>query len=167
MENDKWGTKQNKKKKTFPEYLKNGDEQISDKIKIANCFNSFFINIGKKLAKKLKNPINCHFTEYLKENITTRLKLKNIDKEVLIKIIDKLKPKTSYGFDGISTKLLKQIKLIIVEPLTVIINQMLNTEIFLDLLKIAKVIPIYKKDDETEFSNYRSISLLPAISKIF
>ncbi len=112
-----------RKKKTFPEYFKNGDKQISDKLEIANCFNSFFVNIGKKLAKKLKSPVNCHFTEYLKENITTRLKLKNIDKKVVFKIIDKLKPKTSYGFDGISTKLLKQIKLIIVEPLTVIINQ--------------------------------------------
>ncbi len=70
-------------------------------------------------------------------------------------------------FDGISTKLVKQIKLIIIEPLTAIINQMLNTGIFPDLLKIAKISPIYKKDDETEFSNYRPISLLPTISKIF
>ncbi len=70
-------------------------------------------------------------------------------------------------FDGISTKLVKQIKLITVEPLTAIINQMINTGIFPDLLKIAKISPIYKKDDETEFSNYRPISLLPAISNIF
>ncbi len=38
-----------------------------------------------------------------------------------------------------------QIKLIITEPLNAIINQMLNTGIFPDLLKIAKISSIYKK----------------------
>ncbi len=55
---------------------------------------------------------------------------------------------------------------VLVNPLTLIINQMLKTEIFPDKLKIAKVIRIYKKDDETPFSNYHPILLLPAISKI-
>ena len=44
---------------------------------------------------------------------------------------------------------------------------MMNTGIFPDKLKIAKITPIFKKDDETLFTNYRPISLLPAISKIF
>ncbi len=44
---------------------------------------------------------------------------------------------------------------------------MLTTGIFADKLKIAKIIPIYKKDKDTLFTNYRPISLLPALSKIF
>ncbi len=70
-------------------------------------------------------------------------------------------------FDGISTKLIKTIKMSLIRPITLIINQMLNTGIFPDKLKVAKIISIHKKDDKTLFTNYRPISLLPAISKIF
>ncbi len=82
-------------------------------------------------------------------------------------IIDTLAPKTSCGFDGLSTKLIKSIKAALLRPITVIINQMINNGIFSDKLKIAKIIPIHKKEDETLFTNSRPISLLPAISKIF
>ncbi len=44
---------------------------------------------------------------------------------------------------------------------------MINTGIFPDKLEIAKIITIFKKDDESQFTNYRPISLLPTISKIF
>ncbi len=55
-------------------------------------------------------------------------------------MINKLSPKTSFGYDEISTKLLKTIKNAIMRPITIIISQMLNTGIFSDKLKIAKSI---------------------------
>ena len=44
---------------------------------------------------------------------------------------------------------------------------MLNTGYFPDNLKVAKLFPIFKKEDPSLCNNYRPISLLPAISKIF
>ncbi len=81
-------------------------------------------------------------------------------------IIDKLAPKTSCGFDDISSEIIKIIKSALINPDTLIINQMLTTGIFPDKLKIAKIIPLHKKEEETLFTNYRPIPLLPAISKI-
>ena len=73
------------------------------------------------------------------------LKFHSVTVDNVSRIIDSLKPKTSSGVDSISNKLIKYVKDVILEPLTVIINQMLNVGIFPDLLKISKVIPIYKK----------------------
>ena len=68
--------------------------------------------------------------------------------------------------DGISNKLLKRIKHIIVQPLTLILNQSLTSGIYPDKFKISKITPLHKKDDRTIVSNYRPISLLPTMSKI-
>ena len=52
-------------------------------------------------------------------------------------------------------------------PLANIINLSLQKGIFPDKLKIAKVIPSYKGDDPSHFTNYRPISLLSNFSKVF
>ena len=47
------------------------------------------------------------------------------------------------------------------------INRAMGSGIFPDLLKVARVVPIYKKGDARNPSNYRPISLLPYLSKIY
>ena len=81
--------------------------------------------------------------------------------------MDNLSTKKSCGIDEISTHLIKSIKSEILGPLTITINQSLVTGIFPNKLKIAKVTPIFKKGDPTVIENYRPISLLPALSKVF
>ena len=55
----------------------------------------------------------------------------------------------------------------LIKPLTLIINQSISTGIFPNKLKLAKIIPVYKKDYVHDIQNYRPISLLPSVSKIF
>ena len=155
-----------KKKQDFPQEFKlaNGN-LISDPKQIADAFNDFFVNIGDT-GPLNANPI-ADFEQYMPAKPNCNLKFQSVTVDNVSRIIDSLKPKTSSGVDCISNKLIKYVKNVIMEPLTVIINQMLNVGIFPDSLKISKVIPIYKKSDNTIFSNYRPISLLPSISKIF
>ena len=69
----------------------------------------------------------------------------------IIKVIDHLE-KNSCGVDGISNSFLKSITSEIVQPVTILINQMSTTGIFPpDKLKIARVLPLYKKGDNTLF----------------
>ena len=90
-----------------------------------------------------------------------------IEEEQTKTIIKNLKPTNSSGHDNISLILLKASINSIAKPLTCIINQSLKTGRFPSKLKVAKIIPIFKKDDEHDFNNYRPISLLPSISKVF
>ena len=89
-----------------------------------------------------------------------------IDDISIFRIINDLPNKSSTGFDDISMRLIKAIKTERIPALSCIFIQSLNTGIFPEKLKIAKVIPNHKKGAWNDISNYRPISLLPSISKI-
>ena len=155
------------KKSNFPRHFLSGDSIITDDRDIANCFNNFFTDIGPKLANDITSPSNKAYTDFLREKIAHSFYFNTVTNDQVSKIVNKLKPKSSFGHDNISTILLKSILLEIISVLTLIINQSLSTGIFPDKLKIAKINPIFKKDDPHLPDNYRPISLLPAISKVF
>ena len=137
-----------------------GDFITNDK-EIANAFNDFFVNTDNS------QNVADNYSHYLNNKPKSKFNFKEITLDITLSIIDSLKPKTSCGIDETSNKTLKYLKNVISAPLTIIINQMLNSGIFPDAIKVSKVIPLYKKDDKPVFSNYRPISLLPSISKIF
>ena len=103
----------------------------------------------------------------MKLNIKTIFTFQHISEDEVKSVICGLPPKSSFGIDGISTYLLKFLAPLLWKPLTLIINQSLNSGIFPDKLKIAKIVPVYKKEDKHLIKIYRPISILPAISKVF
>ena len=80
--------------------------------------------------------------------------------------LSKLTPLHSCGHDNLSAITLMCIANEICECLTLIINQSITTDIFPDQLKVAKIVPIFKKNDQSVIKNYRPISVLPTISKL-
>lgn len=134
---------------------------------IAEKFSEFFSEIGPKYASNIP-PSSKNYKNYMKTSTqSTSLYFRPTDSNEIINTINSLKPKKSSGHDGVNALLLQQIKFAISSPLSIAINKSIETGIFPSKLKIAKVIPIYKSKDKQNFTNYRPISLLPTISKIY
>ena len=82
-------------------------------------------------------------------------------------LITSMETSKASGPNSIPTKILKLFKKEFSKPLSDIINLSFNQGVFPNLLKIANVIPIHKKGDKLDCNNYRPISLLSNISKIY
>ena len=143
--------------------------KITDDTTIANEFNNYFANVGPKLSSKIKYNGKKTVEYFLRAPTEKRFEFELTTDEKVLNLIKSLEPKTSSSYDNISAKLLLQLADMLHSILRLLINKSLMTGIFPDKLKIAIVSPIYKgKDtDPHEFSNYRPISILPTLSKLF
>ena len=155
------------KKTSIPDFFKIDGNIITGKKSIANNINNFFVNIGSKLEREINVPSDKKFSHFLSDKRDENFNFTAVDENDIRKIADKLDNKKSCGIDGISNIIMKSIINILIKLITIIINQMLETGVFPDKLKVAKVIPLFKKGDPTLLTNYKPISLLPSLSKIF
>ena len=117
--------------------------------------------------KNVTQPINEIYRKYLNKSILASFHFTLIDENHAAKVLSSLQTKNSSGHDGVSMQLLKLLSPALLKPLTIVINQLLLTGIFPDKHRIAKVVPLHKKDDPSLTDNYRPIFLLPSISKLF
>ena len=136
------------------------------------CFVSGACPGGGGQGAKLSSANDRHnndksFSDYLSNPTEHRFHFSVNNESDVLTTINKLKNKNSSGVDEISNKLLKAIGTELSKPLTIIVNQCLLTGIFPSLLKIAKAKPLFKRGDVSQLNNYRPISFLPTISKVF
>lgn len=146
--------------------LKMGDKLFTNPKDVVHLFNSHFTDTTYEIKKSYFS--HNHVNESPDSgNVNVLSRCKPVDENEIKKLINSLKNKMSSGHDEIPIKVFKFVGKPLLPPLVHLINSSLITGIFPDQLKIAKVVPLFKKGEVTEISNYRPISLLPAISKIF
>ena len=140
---------------------------IIDQQCIANYFNQYFVEIGLETDKKISHtPKNFH--DYLKDiNCKNTFFLRAVRTHEIQEIILSFDSNTSTGPNSIPIYILKAFNNFFSSILCKIINLVFGTGIFPDLCKLAKVIPIYKKDGALLCENYRPISLLSIFSRMF
>lgn len=152
---------------SLPDKLNYNGGELKKKQDIINSFNDHFSKVGKKVADSLNASPNLSFEKYLSRNITHSFDFQPVTEETVKNCINELAPKNSAAEDGISSKILKCIVDEISHPLATIINQCFITGTFPDCLKTARVKPLFKKGSHSDPGNYRPISILPSLSKVF
>jgi hypothetical protein len=163
-------TGRNNKSSSITEISVN-DNSITDSMLIAESFNEYFVNVGPSLASEAsEEPLTQHTTNsYNKSDPTTDtiFHFHRINVENIFLALMNLKINKSTGLDKIPANVLRLSADIIAPSLTYIFNLSLDTGIYVDDWKRARVIPIYKYEDRRKCENYRPISILPIVSKLF
>ena len=136
---------------------KNGN-LIEDPLQLAHEFNKFFKEKIEKLAAGIRKDPKIDPLAPLRKKLegTKRtFKLKTVSAKHVLNILNQLKSKESYGDDGITSEILKIGSEVLYLPLTYIINTSIKTGKYQEKWKVAKVIPIHKKNDRNSMKNYR------------
>ena len=149
---------------------------ISDSRTIGTIFNDHFSALGAKVQQKIPEAEGSYNSYLYKSSTNGKLFinpegntffLSPTKPEEISELIDRLDPKKSTGPNGIPVFIIKAFKDFFSFWLSKLINLCFEAGEFPDLLKLAKVIPLHKKESVLNFLNYRPISLLSVFSKIY
>ena len=163
-------------KKSSIKLMDESNNLISDPKIIGNIFNDHFSTLGVKVQQKIPHEEG-DFREYLKKRGRDDKAIINPNDhsfflsptipDEIEKIIEKLNPSKSTGPNGIPVFIMKLFKGFFSYWLSKLINLSFETGEFPLMLKLAKVIPLHKKESVLNYLNYRPISLLSVFSKIY
>ena len=142
------------------------DNTITDPVEIAQDFNNFFTSIRTNLQKKIP-PTKKNFTDYLKKPNSENFTIAPTTSDEISDLIHNLKSHRSVGPYSIPTKIMETSKEIMSLPLSQLINDSISKGLFPNICKLAQVMHIFKNDSRLLCTNYRPISRLSNISKIF
>ena len=124
----------------------------------ANFLNDYFASISTVNDSEIQLPPFTKTTDISRSQINyTKLEIETI--------IEVLNSNKASGDDDISHKMLKGVSKTVSKALCILINRSFDEGIYPDIWKLANVIPIFKKGDKSQPSNYRPVALLSYIGK--
>ena len=159
--------------------LVENNDLITDEKSLAETFNDYFVNVVSNLGinifddKTGKGDVSNYDNHpriiTIKQHITDKkvFSFWKVTKDEIPSAIKKLSRKKATLSNDIPTKTIPQFSKIFMDFLYNSFNSCLESGIFPDELKLAEVAPVYKKNDKKDKSNYRPISILSNISKIY
>lgn len=168
------GIKENPKQKQGKIGLDINGSIWYDKKVVADTFNSFFTKIASNLVQKLpsasgvfSDPQRVH-TFYEEKGVQPNTSyFKQVTEELVLKKLKGLNLSKATGFDNTPARFLKDAAEIITPVITYLINLSIEKNHFPSKFKVARVIPLYKKGPKSDTGNFRPVSILCSISKLW
>ena len=146
--------------------LKVNGQSITNSNVLADEFNNHFATIGPKLASEIPSQCNNSHLEYL-TSTNERFQFRPTTTNQVLSLLNKLNKSKATGVDKISARLVRKCADLICIPLCHIFNQSLSLGIFPEDWKCARVTPLFKQGNRDDMNNYRPISVVPIIAKVF
>lgn len=143
---------------TVPAIMYQGNQIASTGPQIAQMFASCFSSVFNR--DSLADYVDFSFN-------TTPVSRINISERDIQRAIKKLDMYKGAGPDDIPPVFVRRCGSALVLPLSIIFNRSLNDGVFPDIWKSSKVVPVFKKGATSNVSNYRPISILSCIPKLF
>ena len=153
----------NKHGRMGPDKLIIDSKLITDQKKIAKHFQDSFQQIwGSIHSDQAKKVLVSRMTnqQYLFNPLPA-------ESHEVLRLIHGLDIKKAPGLDGMTVRTIKEIAAHIAAPLTDIFNSSLLQGSFPKNMKVGKIIAVHKKGSRLDINNYRPVTILPIISKIF
>jgi hypothetical protein len=152
--------------RTSPTIIVYEGKQYSDPTDIANALNDRFITIGRKTSQEIP-----HQNEYTPPEVDNHthppFDIQHTTTDTVTKTMNKINPNKASDIYKIKPAIIKDLTPFLAPILTTLFNKSIDAHKYPDSLKATKVIELYKKKDKTDPANYRPISLLPIIAKLF
>ena len=161
---------------------------VNDNKVVANIFNNYFVKITDSLniptvsenlvpTNEIIDPLDIALTKYKLHPSVKRIKkmvqveqsfeLKHVSLQEVVVQLHRLNPKKFCLVGSLPTRHLKEHFEVFGVKLLNLINNSLNTGVFSDKLKMGEVLSMFKNEDPFNKKNYRPITVLPAVSKLY
>ena len=156
-----------KNKNANIEALKDKDGNlVTDSEGCSEIFNEYYNNFTNVIRDAMPIHPTKNFKEYLGTPPNTSFLLKGVSQNEIVKVLAKMSPKKSVDINGMSVNVLKKCRNELSGVLSVLFSRSLKEGFVPDQMKKSRIVPIFKKNDPTDCSNYRGITMIECVGKV-
>lgn len=161
--NESYGIKKMKK----PLIIEKNGKLSTNQYDNATLMNNYFLNVAEEAIPSTFVSVELSNKFSTIERVKDSIFLNPTSPEEIFNIIKNLDSNKAIGDDGINVSTLKTLNIHIAERLSIIINHMFECGSYPDSLKIGIVVPLPKNNNASLLSDFRPITVLTILNKIF